>query len=193
MKLPTIQVRLKSVTPLSQSRYHNDLKKEGEDDDSYDRRTWRSHLHVHDGEVIIPPMTFKFCFDDAVKSLALKKSGRYLWTNTFKTGVLIADSLRTGKKVEDSWPETILANSNGKRGTGTRVPRTYPMINDWEGKLQIICVNPEIFAAEEKEGLRLVTRIIEFAGQCVGVGRFAPRVGGYLGRFSLEDLKLLSG
>ena len=194
MKLPTIQVRLKSVSPLSQSRRHYEDKNAEEDDGQYDRRTWRSHLHTNDDDnIVIPNMSFKFCFDDAAQRLSITKKGQSKWTKPFQSGVLIPEPMDTGLSSEKAWPETIEANADGRRGSGKKVPRTYPMISEWEGTLEILCINPEIYGAEKNEKLHLVTRIIEFAGACVGVGRFAPRVGGYLGRFSLEDLKLLSG
>jgi glyoxylase-like metal-dependent hydrolase (beta-lactamase superfamily II) len=39
-------VRITGITPLSQSRQHDDPKLDGERPDDYDKRTWRSKLNV---------------------------------------------------------------------------------------------------------------------------------------------------
>jgi len=49
---------LRSISPYSQSRAHDEPAFENESKADYDRRTWPSHLHVQDCTVRI---TTQFC------------------------------------------------------------------------------------------------------------------------------------
>jgi hypothetical protein len=85
---------LKSVSPYSQSRYYSEavpkLPKEGADD--YERRTWRNRMHVgSDGQVFIPPMSFKNCIAEVAKYLGrqIPGKGKSTYTKHFEAGVLV--------------------------------------------------------------------------------------------------------
>jgi hypothetical protein len=51
-------VTLRGLSPYSQSRPHGEPMFENEDPGDYDKRTWRSHLHVENGTVRIPAKAF---------------------------------------------------------------------------------------------------------------------------------------
>ena len=56
--MKTATCYLKSVSPYSQNKRVNEPKKSGENQDDYEKRTWKYRMHVSkDGHVQIPPMT----------------------------------------------------------------------------------------------------------------------------------------
>src|SRR5215472_3207746 len=60
-------VTLKSLSPYSQSRAHDEPAYENESKADYDRRTWRSHLHVENGTVRIPAKALHDCWIEAAE------------------------------------------------------------------------------------------------------------------------------
>lgn len=68
---------LKSISPYSQSRFHDTEKLAKEAPDDYEARTWRDRMHsTDDGHVFIPPMAFKNCLSEAAKFLGRQVPGR---------------------------------------------------------------------------------------------------------------------
>lgn len=174
---------LKSVGTLSMSRPHVTPKLEKENDGDYEQRTWRNRLHTdEDDTVFIPPMMFKNCLDNAAKYLSKKIPGgrNRTYTKHFEAGVLVVDPLILPLKKKEVDSETLFMSASGQRGPGTRVWRTYPKINSWEGKVEFLILDETITLLVFKEHLIA-------AGQFVGIGRFAPRNRGYYGRFLVVD------
>src|SRR3982751_383562 len=61
----------------SQSRKHDVPKKDREDSDDYDLRTWREHCTVTgQNQVAIPAMAIKQSIDTAAQKLGMKVAGR---------------------------------------------------------------------------------------------------------------------
>jgi len=92
--MKTAIAKLRSVSPYSQSRFHDTPKKENEPNEAYRARTWRNHLHTDDaGQVIIPPMTFKNCVTEAAKfiSMSVPGKGKATFTKYFEAGVMVID------------------------------------------------------------------------------------------------------
>lgn len=183
MKIAT--VRLRSISPYSQSRQLFDVpKKDGESWDDFERRTWREKCHVNPaGNVVIPPMCFKWALDAASKYRGEKIPGKgaKTWSKKFAAGLLCADPVVLPTRKDDVRGEWISANSDGRRGSGTRVPRCFPMIDSWDGTLTVAILDPEITEP-------VFRRHMETAGQFIGIGRFRPENGGYLGRFEVVSL-----
>lgn len=174
---------LRSASGYSPSRFHGTAKLDGELDDAYERRTWREHAHYNaKGEIFIPPMSFKFGFSAAAKFVGEKIPGKggKTWTARFKSGIICSEPVMLGVKKEDMDHVWIFAHANGKRGSGTRVQRCFPMINEWTGKLAVHVlddlITPEAFRKH-----------LEEAGKYIGVGRFRPENEGFNGRWKVED------
>ena len=75
MKIATC--KLQSISPYSQSRYHETPKLNKELDDDYRKRTWREYLHYDkEGQVYIPPMAFKNCLSEVAKFLGIQIPGK---------------------------------------------------------------------------------------------------------------------
>ena len=137
-------------------------------------------MHVLDGSVVIPNMALKQSLDSAgsFMNLKIRGKGQQTWTKTLKTGMLIPNPLILGidpKTVRGEW---IMANSNGKRGSGTRVKRCFPLMDQWETTASILIFNDAI--TED-----IFTRCLETSGKYIGLGRFRPENGGTFGRFEI--------
>ena len=140
MKIATAQ--LSSVSPYSQSRYHATPKKDKESADAHERRTWRNRLHVNaDGIVVIPQMALKNCLSEAAQYLAIKIPGKgnATYTKHFDAGVLVLEAASTGIEAEKVNSEELFLDANGKRNSGTRVVRIYPVIPEWSATATFPC------------------------------------------------------
>lgn len=175
---------LESISPYSQSRKHNDARQEREQHDDYEKRTWRSRLHVNaDGNVFIPPMAFKNCLSEAAKymSVQIPGKGKATYTKHFEAGVLVVDPLVLPIKAADVPGEWLSLNADGKRGSGKRVDRCMPCIATWSGNVEFLILD-EIITKEA------FIQHLEAAGNFIGIGRFRPRNNGYYGRFKIAKL-----
>jgi len=175
---------LKSISPYSQSRYHDTPKKEKELPDDYELRTWRERCHADDtGSLFIPPMTFKNCLQEAARFLSMKIKGQRnaTWTKHFEAGVLVMDGLSLPEKKDTVPGESFFMNADGVPGSRTRVKRTYPVIRQWSGQVTFHILDDLITEESFREHL-------ETAGNLIGIGRFRPRNRGYYGRFKVEKI-----
>lgn len=175
---------LVGVSPYSQSRAHETEKLPRETADAFEVRTWREKLHYNkEGNVFLPPMAFKQSLDAAAKMLGrqIPGKGKATYTKFFQSGVLCVDPPVLPVKKDDVRGERIHANADGVRGSGKRVWRTFPVIDDWEAKVKFHVLASEITQDVFEEHLRQ-------AGAFVGLGRFRPQNGGYYGRFDVKDV-----
>ena len=85
-------VTLRSLSPYSQSRAHDEPAYENESKADYDRRTWRSHLHVENGTVRIPAKAFHDCWIEAAEYSGKKITGNRTWTKPFTSGIAIFEN-----------------------------------------------------------------------------------------------------
>ncbi len=181
-----VTVTLTSASPYSQSKqYSADVPKlEKESPADYDARNWREHQHFDrkTGEVYIPPMALKNALMECAQYLGEKIPGKgnATWTKHFTAGILITDPIMLGVHRDKTEGETISCNADGKRGSGTRVPRKFPVIHEWEAKATF-------FILDETITQDVFTRYLVETGKFIGLGRFRPRNGGIYGRFHVGD------
>lgn len=175
---------LKSVSPYSQSKYHQAPKLNKEIHEDYEKRTWREKMHVNEkGSVFIPPTAFKNCLSECAKyiSLQIPGKGKATYTKHFEAGVLCMDPLVLPYNKEDVAGEWLHVPSDGRRGGSKRVMKCFPIIPEWSGEVLFHIlddiITEDIFKAHLKQ-----------AGQFIGIGRFRPRNNGYYGRFRVEDV-----
>jgi hypothetical protein len=180
---------LRSVSPYSQSRKYDTPKLNKESPKDYEIRTWRDRLHVNeDGAVFIPPMAFKNCIADAAKYIGMQVpgKGKATYTKNFEAGVLVTDPLVLPFKKEGVPGEWLFLPSDGKRGSGKRVDKCYPIIREWSGEVKFFIfdetITEEVFRAH-----------LDQAGKFIGIGRFRPRNNGFYGRFIIESLQWVDG
>lgn len=175
-------VKFESLSPYSQSRMHDTPKLNKEQMDAYEQRTWREKCNSDsDGTLVIPAMGIKQALDTVAKRLGetIPGKGKSTYTKHFVGGVLCLKDVRLEGWNKDTVPGiTINANSDGVRGSGKRVKRTFPQVPQWKGETEFVIlddvVTPELFE-----------RYIAEAGRFVGVGRFRPENGGMNGRFEV--------
>lgn len=178
-------VSLKSVSPFGYSKFNDSEKLEKEGHSDYEKRTWREKAHINeDGYAIIPPMMFKNCLAACAKYLSMQipGKGKATYTKHFEAGIMCIDPLILPIKKEDLKCETLHLPSDGRRGGTTRVLKTFPIVNSWEGDVEFHIFDETITEDVFKYH-------IEEAGKFVGIGRFRPRNNGYYGRFIVEDIK----
>jgi len=184
--MKTAVARLKSISPYSQSRHYTTPERgQKETPADYEKRTWRERLHVNDeGYVFMPPMAFKNCLSEAAKFLShrIPGKGKATYTKHFEAGVLVTDALVLPIKKESVEGQWLFVPSDGKRGSGSRVDKCFPVIKEWEGDVTFFILDETIDEAAFKEHL-------EEAGKFIGLGYFRPRNNGFWGRFSVEAIK----
>ena len=178
-------VTLRGTAPMSQSRQHYSDKQEGESHDEYDRRTWREKCNydAETGIMHIPAMALKFAVDAAAKRLEIPDpdNRRAKMTKNFVSGVLCDNNLPIGIHKDKVGSVTISANVDGRRGSGRRVPRTFPQVASWQGETSFIILDEKIKA-------EMFERALSMAGQAIGVGQFRPENGGINGRFEIVSV-----
>jgi len=180
MKIAT--VKMKSVSPMSQSKYVNVPKLDKEQPAAYEQRTWREKMHYDkDGQVYIPPMAFKNTLSGAAKYLSIQYKGKSTYTKHFEAGVLCYELIYLGIHKQDVSCESFFLPSDGRRGGTTRVVRTFPVFPEWEGTC-IFNIADEIITE------KVFRMHLEAAGQFIGIGRFRPRNNGFYGRFEIISL-----
>lgn len=181
----TATAHLKSVSPYSQSRHHDTEKLAKELPKDFEARTWRERLHYDaDGRVFIPPMCFKNCLSEAAKFLSrqIPGKGKATYTKHFEAGVLVPEPLILPLKKDDVKGEWLFLPADGKRGSGKRVDKCYPIIPEWSGNVQFLIlddmITEDVFTDHLKE-----------AGRFIGIGRFRPRNNGFYGRFMVDGVE----
>jgi hypothetical protein len=184
--MKTAIAALEGIGAISFSYRHEKPMLEGESHGDYDQRTWREKLHYDPTtkEIFVPGMMLKFALDYTAQQLGIKIQGRGIktWHKIFQSGVICPDRMMLGINYDKVESITIQANADGRRGSGKRVPRIFPIINNgWSGEATFLILNDMI--TEDIFRLHLIK-----AGQFCGLGRYAPRVGGYHGRFNVKEL-----
>lgn len=176
---------LKSVSPYSQSRFHNTPRGQKESHDDHEQRTWKDRLHTtKEGKVFIPPMAFKNCLSHAAKYLKkqIPGEGKATYTKHIEAGVLVTDGITLPVRKDDVQGETFFVPADGKRGGAKRVMKTFPVIPDWSGSVAFHIL-------DEKITKDVFTEILREAGRFIGIGRFRPINNGFYGRFDVEKVE----
>lgn len=179
-------VTIKGMAPLSQSRMHQTPKLDGESHEEHDKRTWREKCNYDDkGIVYVPAMAFKQAMDLAAKRLAIPDpdNKRANLTKFFVSDVICEQNLSIGVHKDEMPSIVISANSDGQRGSGKRVPRTLPQIQEWAGETSFLVM-------EEKIKPEIFKKVLSATGRSIGVGQFRPEKGGLNGRFEVTDIKI---
>jgi hypothetical protein len=175
------EVTLRSMSPYSQSRPHQEPQFENEAPGDYDKRTWRSHLHVENASVVLPAKAlYTSICDGAVYSMR-KVSGNYSWTKKFESGMIIFENPSLGIHPDDVGFIDVYCDSKGKRNGTSRVMRRYPQIPEWETTFDLHIIDPIL--TED-----IVAEMISMGGLYKGIGRYRPENRGTNGRFQLKSM-----
>lgn len=178
-----VTVTLESTAPYSQSRMHDAPKLDKERPDDYEARTWREKCTYDENGIIeIPAMGIKQSLDRAAKVLGeqIPGKGKATFTKFFESAVLCMNNVSIGVHKDEVTSVTINANSDGVRGSGKRVKRTFPQVPSWNGTAEFTILDDTVTQD-------VFERTLTTAGQIVGVGRFRPEKGGLNGRFRVTS------
>jgi hypothetical protein len=194
MSLKIVTAQLRGISPYSQSKHYVVDKLQGESHDDYYRRTWRNHLHSNkDGEVFIPPGSFKNCLSEAAQfmSISVPGKGKATYTKNFEAGVLVIKPVMLGIQSDDVECEPLFLPSDGKRGGSKRVDKYYPCIVEWEPTVEFVIVDETVLQSSVADKTKTVfEQVLTGAGRFIGIGRFRPRKNGWYGRFDVVSLKI---
>ena len=182
----TVIASLESVSPYSQSKEkdHSFPKKEKETAQDHEARTWMERCHYDQkGMIFIPPMAMKNCVSEIAKFLGIQipGEGKKTYTKHFEAGILVLEGIPLGilkDKVQGEW---VFVPADGRRGSGRRVWKCFPLIPSWKGDVTFHIIDDKITGEVFKYHL-------EQAGAFIGVGRFRPRNNGFYGRFKVNDI-----
>lgn len=187
MKATIATVTITHMTPYSQSRQHDAPRLEGETADAYDLRTWPHKQNVAERNgrqtVVIPAHGLHQALAAAAKysKRQIPGQGKATWTKKFEAGISLAEDPALNIDPTTVPCITISANADGVRGSGKRVIRRFPIINEWSATFNVYILDPIITEAVFRE-------MVEIAGMFIGIGRFRPEKGGGNGRFNLTKL-----
>lgn len=182
-------VTLRSASAYSQSKAYDAPKKPKETAKDYEERTWQERMHVHDGQVYIPPMGFKNCLSEAAKFLSeqIPGKGKSTYTKHFEAGVLcltpgMLENFKgepiEASKVQGEW---VFVPSDGVRGSGKRVWKCFPMIYEWQTTIQFKIHDDTVTQS-------VFDRTMQQAGVLIGLGRWRVRNNGLYGMFTVESI-----
>jgi hypothetical protein len=174
-----VEVDLVSTAPYSQSYKHDTPKKDKESADDHEKRTWREKCTTDaEGNIQIPAMAFKQALDSVAKRMGIQVPGRgkNTYTKHFLGGVICESDVAIGYHKDTVPSITISANSDGVRGSGKRVSRTFPQVPEWKGTARFVILDDTVTTEVFEKHL------VE-AGRFIGIGRFRPEKGGLNGRF----------
>lgn len=182
----TVTCRLTGISPFSFSAPIQSKRNTGEGHDDFEERTWRERIHADkDGMAFISPMALKNCLSEVAKFLgeSVPGKGKSTYTKHFEAGLLVMDPLMLGIKAADIQGERLFVPSDGRRGGGSRVWKTFPVLPTWEVAATIHAIDP-ILKPEK------IQEYLAHAGQFIGMGRFRPRNNGFYGRFAVKDFRV---
>lgn len=155
------------------------VKTNQETHDQFDQRTWQEKVRRDDqGRVYWPHFAIKNALEESGKFLSMKipGEGKKTFTDRFRKGILVVTpmylQLHNGRQVtiDDIVPERLFVPSDGKRGSGKRVMRTFPSLPKWQGTAEIHIADPKITDEVLIEHLETVGQFIGFGSMRIGNG-----------------------
>ena len=187
--MKTYSVKIEVISDLCFGKHVSEPKKSEETHAQFEQRTWQQKVNrTKDGQCFMQPFALKNCLESAAKwlSMGIPGEGKKTFTKRFASGVLIADKMLlsdpSGKliTIEDVEPVTLFVPSDGKRGSGRRVERIFPIIHEWHTSIDIIVL-------DDKVSLAVLQKHLEACGQFIGLGSMRVENGGINGRFLITE------
>ncbi len=180
-----VKVVLSGRSPISFSKVVDVPKQPKEKHDTYEDRTWKHRTHTdEEGNIFVPALALKNALENAAIGVKIPGEGQATWTKVFKSGLMVFDNMPLGVHIDDIKGETLFVPSDGKRGGGKRVMKTFPVVPKWKTVATIYVTHPKI-TPDVLEGF------LKDAGNFVGLLRWRPQNGGCYGRFSVEDFQVI--
>lgn len=178
-------LKLKSITPVTFGRFHQEKKLEKELPDHYEQRTWKEKAHFDEaGLVKIPGVMIANCIRESAKfmSLQIPGKGKATYTKHFDAGIIIYNDIVTTTHRDELQGDTRHVPADGRPGGTKRVIKIFPILSEWEGEV-IVYIGDPIITAD------IFEEVIRNAGNLIGIGTWRPRNRGMNGRFELIDMQ----
>lgn len=179
------KAELVGISRYSQGKVFDSHKSRDQTHEEFEKQCWRQRLHVtQDGNVFIPPQSFKSALDEAAKykSVQIPGKGKTTYTKHFLAGVLCLEPVVLPVKAADVHGEWLFVPADGKKGGAKRVMKCFPYIEQWSGTVEFTVFDDIIDEQTFKIHL-------EDAGRFIGIGRYRPRNGGFYGRFKVSNIE----
>ena len=161
-------------------------KKNKESHDDYEKRTWRERCH-YDAKrrLYVPGYALKRMIETAARyeGERIKGGGMKTKAGKLKCGLQVPEAMVITPHllVDDVDGLWKMVPSRGKTGGGSRVPRCFPILQNWSGTFEVLLIDEKI----KKEW---VEEAAVRAGIINGLGTWRPQSGGNYGRFTVTDI-----
>lgn len=194
MKIRKVNFRCVGQAPLVFSKPICDSKADDETNDQFEERTWIQRAHVDEqGRLFRPGSEIHriLCNAGAWLSMRIKGEGKKTYTKRLQSGIRVGGTgnfvvCNGGGKpatVKDVVPLRLFVPSDGKRGGGKRVWRTFPSIRTgWT-------VDAELLIVDEAITEDVFTKHIVTGGLYDGMGSMRVGTGGPNGQFAVQNIK----
>jgi hypothetical protein len=120
-------------------------------------------------------------------NISVPGKGKNTYTKHVEAGTAVIKPVMLGINAREIKSETLFLPADGKRGSGKRVWKTYPVMSTWGGYVEVIVLDETVLQTSQRTGHPVLQDIIDGAGQYIGLGRFRPRNNGYYGRFIVKN------
>lgn len=175
---------LESASPYGQSKPILEKKTRDETHEQFEERSWKQRCHTDkDGLLFIPPTAFKNCLAEAAKykSIQIPGKGKSTYTKHFEAGVMCTKPVSLGMHIDEVKSVRLFVPADGKRGSGKRVWKYFPFVEEWKAEVEFIVL-------DEMIDNDVFQQHLVDAGQFIGIGYFRPRNNGYWGRFGVDKI-----
>lgn len=182
-----ITATLKSASPLVYGKVVTEPKKKNEAHEAYEQRTWQLKTHNNKEGLFIPGNALKNMFVNTARFLSetVPGKGKATFTKNFEVGLMVFDNIYLSKTLDDIEPLVMHVPSDGKTGGTKRVWKTFPLLEEWEGKTEFFIVDQLL-----KDNVDKVQDYLEHGGKFIGLLTFRPRQGGQYGRFEVTNFNV---
>lgn len=186
LNIITARCTIESTAPYCQSRQHSEPFLEGEGHDKYDARTWPHKMHVENGSVFIPSRAIHYALMEAAKysKRQIPGQGKATWTQKFASGLALFKEVDLQIDPKTVNFIAVSCHADGRRGSGKRVIRRFPIIPQWRAEFDVSILDPII--AQD-----IFTEMLEQAGMFIGVGQNRPQNAGTHGRFRVVSVEYI--
>lgn len=172
------RIRIESSTPLLYGKRHARPDTDGIGPAAFDAKFWKDRAHIDsNGKCYVPRHAFKMALCTAAQKLKLKYRGMTTWAAYMGPACKVLSDvlLDQGESQLKAFSRDV--PSNGRPGGGgTRVLRTFAMLEKWSGWVDVQIIIPVLTQ-------EIFTRHLNYLGIMVGLGMWSPRRNGDYGTF----------
>lgn len=190
-------VVLVGVSELFFSKQVFEEKGKNETHEQFDARIAPQKVHTELGtnNVFIQPFAIKNGLESAAKRIGrpVPGQGKATYSKLFRQGIIVVDRAflfhpnDMSKHINLTDVEYIKMSvpSNGVRGYGRRVVKSFPVLHKWS-------LHAKIIVNDSKINGDILTEHLKEMGDYIGLGALRVENGGIAGRFNLDTITKIS-